>query len=307
MDILALLTPIVVPVFVAAGLGYGWARSGVAFDRGFVTKLVGWIGTPCLAFESLTGGGAPLGDLLAAMGFAVLAIVATGVLAWPILQVAGGGARDLGGRPRQFLPSVMLCNAGNLGLPLCLFAYGEAGLALGFGFSVVMVLGHFTIGAVLVADKPKLFEVVKAPVLWAIVVAALFVVSGTEPPLWLANTTGLLAGLTIPLMLLMLGVSLASLKVTTLGTSLLIALLRLGLGLAVGLAIVALFRLDGLMAGIVVLQSTMPVAVYNYLMAMQYRGPETAVAGSVVLSTAIALAGLPFLLAWLLEFSWWLG
>ena len=53
---------------------------------------------------------------------------------------------------------------------------------------------------------------------------------------------------------------------------------------------------EGVLRGVILIQSTMPVAVFNYLLAQTYRqGPET-VAAMVVLSTLLSFITLPLLL-----------
>ena len=101
-------------------------------------------------------------------------------------------------------------------------------------------------------------------------------------------------------MLLALGVSLGSLQVRRLGTSLRIAVLRLVLGLAAGLAVAWLFGLEGSARSVLILLSAMPVAVFTYLFAARYGRDSDLVAGAVVLSTLISFATLPLLLWYLL-------
>ena len=96
----------------------------------------------------------------------------------------------------------------------------------------------------------------------------------------------------------MLGVSLAKLKISSLGDSLAIAVTRLLLGFGVGTAVAWGLGLPPVAAGGVIIQSSMPVAVFSYLFALRYgRSPE-ALAGAVVLSTLLAFAFLPVVL-WL--------
>ena len=46
---------------------------------------------------------------------------------------------------RSFLPALTIGNVGNLGLPLCLFAFGEHGLALAIALYVTNSVGQFTL------------------------------------------------------------------------------------------------------------------------------------------------------------------
>jgi predicted permease len=72
----------------------------------------------------------------------------------------------------------------------------------------------------------------------------------------------------------------------------------LGFGVAVGVAWA--LDLDRLTAGVLVLQSAMPVAVFNYLFAQIYKRAPEEVAGAVVLSTILSFASLPLLLLYVL-------
>ncbi len=54
------------------------------------------------------------------------------------------------------------------------------------------------------------------------------------------------------------------------------------------------------MRGVVIIQSTMPAAVFNYILAFQYQRSPQAVAGIVIVSTLLSFVSLPVLL-------WFLG
>jgi predicted permease len=96
-----------------------------------------------------------------------------------------------------------------------------------------------------------------------------------ELPRWLANTADLLGGMTIPLMLLTLGVSLASIRPQHIGSGLVLGGLRIVLGAAVGWAVGTALGLQSLERAVLVVQSSMPVAVFNYLLAVRAnREPE---------------------------------
>jgi hypothetical protein len=119
-------------------------------------------------------------------------------------------------------------------------------------------------------------------------------------PKWIEATTHLLAGMTIPLMLITLGVSLGRLRVPRFGLSLGLSLLRVGLGFVSAIGLAALFDLDATARSVLILQGTMPAAVFNYLFAQRYQTAPEEVAGVVVLSTLLSFVSLPVLLAWLL-------
>ena len=130
--------------------------------------------------------------------------------------------------------------------------------------------------------------------------ALAFKIFNTPVPQWAANTVEMLGGFTIPLMLITLGISLQQLKVGQFGKSAFIGAVRLAMGFAVGLGLAEAMGFDGVMKGVLILQSTMPVAVFNYLFAARYNTEPETVAGTVVLSTVVSFATLPLLLVYIL-------
>ncbi len=64
--------------------------------------------------------------------------------------------------------------------------------------------------------------------------------------------------------------------------------------------VAALLGLEGVDRGVLILQSSMPVAVFNYLLALRYQREPGEVAGMVVLSTLLAFVLLPFIVSFVL-------
>jgi len=151
-----------------------------------------------------------------------------------------------------------------------------------------------------VAGKGNLTGLLKQPVLWATAISLMLVGSGRELPVWLGNTMSMLGGFTIPLMLITLGVSLARLKVTEWRYSLLFSMTRVAGGFGIAVLVAALFDMQGVDRGVLILQSSMPVAVFNYLLALRYQREPGEVAGMVVLSTLLSFVMLPFIVSFVL-------
>ena len=283
------LFAIIAPLFVCAGLGFLWAKREWPFDTGMVTPLAMNIAVPCLAFFSIST------LEVDAAAFAELALAIVAALA-AFLVVGGAVLRVFRLPIRTYLPSLAFPNVGNMGLPLALFAFGDTGVALGMAWYVIASLGHFTIGIWIVSGSSSPAILLRSPIVYALIAAFAFMLTGTAPPRWLLNSTELLGNLGIPLMLLTLGVTLARIRVVGLGRGIALSVLRLAMGLAVGLAIAELFALEGVARGVFVLDCAMPVAVFNYIMAERYGRRSSEVASMVVISTAISFATLPLLL-----------
>lgn len=283
------LIPILAPVFLVTLLGYGWARLGVPFQRDFLTGLVMYIGVPCLILHGTQHLDADVGVFIAMIGYAVLALAVCGVI--------GAVALTLLRQPlRSYLPPIAFGNAGNLGLPLCLFAFGRPGLGLAIGFYLVGAVAQFIVAPLFQGRAPVWRTLLTTPVNYAAALSLGLLATGRALPAWLGNTVELLAGIAIPLMMLALGHALGTFGVQRLPVAAGLAVARLGLGLLVGAGIVNLFGLTGVERGVVLVQSAMPVAVFNYLLAARYdRHPED-IAGAIVVSTLVAFACLPLLL-----------
>lgn len=282
---------IMAPIFVVAGLGYGWARLGRDFDTDFVTNIVLTFATPCLVFASLTTisrGLADLGTIAIAMLFA---LVSFAVLGFILL-------RAMGGLPaHSYLPALIFGNQGNMGLPLAFFAFGEAGLGLAVTAFAVHSILQFTAGVSLAAGTANVRQLLRAPVLWGVIASLPFMFSDLRPPVWIGNTVTLLGGLVIPLMLLTLGVSLSRLRITRIRRSVAIAAARLIGGLAVGLVVAEVFSLEGIVRGVLIIQTAMPVAIFNYVFAQRYQREPEDIAAAIVISTLASILTLPLVLA----------
>ncbi|NVK19152.1 MAG: AEC family transporter [Methylocystaceae bacterium] len=280
---------ILAPVFVCVGIGYGWSKSGRAFDTPMVTTIVTYFATPCLVFYALskveldisTLWDMGLAALAANIAFAVIGAVVLAIFKLP---------------QRAFLQALTWPNVGNVGLPLCLLAFGDDGLALAVAFFTVYVVLQLTVGVAFVSGSFSPKSLMKMPIIPATILASVFLFTDLEVPVWLFNTTKLIGDLTIPLMLFTLGVSLASLHIGSLKTAFALSVLRLGMGFGVGVGLAAILGLSGPAAGVVILQCAMPAAVFCYLFAQLYNQRPQEVAGLVIVSTFMGFAALPALL-----------
>jgi predicted permease len=293
---LAELFAVMAPVLITAGLGYGWARSGHDYPTDFVAKVVLNIGTPCLVLSSLSRAEIEphaFGQIAVACMLITLAMGLVGVLL----------SRATKQNWKVVIAAFMFPNSGNMGLPISLYAFGEHGLALAVAFFLVLSVGHFTLGLMLSGAETSPRKLISNPIIISLFLALPLIFFDFELPRWLDNTLALLAGMTIPLMLVTLGVSLATLRVHHFRVATLLGALRLLAGAAVAWAISLALHLPPLVQGVLIMQSAMPVAVLNYLFAVRAGHSSEEVAGLVVCSTMLAVVFLPLLLAALLSAS----
>jgi predicted permease len=286
------LLSVVAPVFLVALVGLAWARSGAHFDEVSISRLVLKIGVPCLLFRSLTTLDVSPFELAQMAGLAMAAL--------SVFAIGGVAVLKLMKLPTHtFLGPLIFSNSGNIGVPVCLFAFGEPGLALGMTYFAVSATFHVSLGGPLFAGTFSWRPFLRSPLTWAVLITVPVVAFDLPVPAWIARTTTLLGDIAIPLMLLTLGVSLSKMHPESLGRSLALAIVRFSLGASAGFLITTLFGIEGLTRKVLILQASMPVGVLNYLFAHRYhRNPEQ-VASLVLVSTLLSVVTIPALLAWL--------
>ncbi len=288
MDALHTILASVVPVFAILGLGwvYGHFRD---LPARALSDLVMWILIPCLVLSAVGSRPIELAELGRIGAAAALVVLGCGLAAW------------IAFRRRPDRRAAMLCamfmNSANMAFPLALLAYGQEGLTRQVVFYIAINLLHSTVGIALARGRGGLREALRLPLLYAALLGLTLAASGTLLPEEVSRPLDLVGKATLPVMLLMLGVRLRRSRLAHLGPALAVSLLRLGVGLGLGLAAAELLGLTGFARGAVLLGASMPVAVFNTVLAERYELHPELVASSVVLSTLLALATIPLVMA----------
>lgn len=290
---IAEVAAVLAPVFVMAALGYVWRLTGAPFDLPFVTRIIMYVAGPCLVFTSLSELTLPLGEFWGMVGAMIVVTLA----------VAGVSAlliRTLGLPQRSFLPALTLGNTGNLGLPLCLFAFGQEGLGLAVAIYVTNSLLQFTFVPLLHARVSVLKTLLSTPILYGAVAGLVVVLADLRLPVWLGNTLGSIGDLLIPLMLMALGNTVGGLKAHNLPRALGLGTARLVISFVVAVGVSFALGLSGVAQGVLVLQGAMPAAVFSYLFAARYDRDADDIAGIVLVSTVLGAVTLPLLVSYAL-------
>lgn len=290
------LSGILLPVFCLAAVGYGWRKLGYPFEREFVTRIIMNVSGPCLIVDTLSELSMPLTEFLGMIGASGSLFVATAVGSWLVLRLFRLPVRS-------YLPALAIGNTGNLGLPLCLFAFGQEGLALAVAVYVTYSVGQFTLTPLLQSNAAPLRAVATTPVVYGAVIGLAVMLADVSLPGWVDTTVGLLGSLMIPLMLLALGNTLGELRVKRLPFAFGWGAARLLLGLGAGIAVSDVLNLQGVARGVVILQGAMPAAVFSYLFAARYNRAPDDVAGIVLVSTLLSAITLPFLVSYVLAIA----
>ncbi|CAN5887515.1 AEC family transporter [soil metagenome] len=182
-------------------------------------------------------------------------------------------------------------NTGNMGLPITLFAYGQAGFERAVVLLVVSLTAMFVAGPTLLAGGTvkiglRLREAFKLPPIWATLAGLLVNVLPLTLPLSVSRGVALLANAAIPVMLLSLGLQMRRSWVWELGPAALrTTAFRLGLGPFIAYGAAKLLGLEPLDLKVLVLSAAMPAAVTMFVVAVELKGDYKGVARSVVATT----------------------
>ena len=290
MDIYLKLFEVLFPVFFIVGIGYFLGKKKSDVDTAFITNYSANFGAPALFIFAITSSGVKFDifaeyffySIIALSSFAIVGVIF-------LIFMKKDYIREL---PPFFLP-----NTGNMGIPICLFAYGTLGMGVAAAISSLVVLLHFTVNVFLASKKFDIFIILKSPSSYAVIIAVAFLYFDMEMPKFVLNTVMLLGYAMIVLILMSLGISLTQLKVFSLKNSLISSVGRVILGPVIGFLLIKIFDLSGYAAGVLLIQSSMPSAILTYLIASMYSPKEIVdnISSMIVVSTLMSLITVPII------------
>ncbi len=290
MDIYIKLLEVIFPVFFVVGIGYYLGKKNPKIDTSFITNFGANIGSPAIVFYSVVTTGLSLEIFKSYFLYYLLAIICFSFIGIIFLSFM---KKDV----LMELPPFILPNTGNMGLPICLFAYGSQGLGVAGAISSIIILFHFTLGVFLASKKFNFDIIIKSPSFYAIIISILFLYFDIEAPIFIVNTTMLLSYATIFLILMSLGIALTRLKVFSFYTALISSTARVLIGPIIGFLIIKSFNLYGYAAGVLLIQCSMPSAILNYLVGSMYSPKKIVdnIASMIVVSTVLSFVTIPII------------
>ena len=296
MEIYIKIFEVIFPVFFVISIGYYLGKKNPKFDTNFITNFAGNIGTPAMIFYTVTTTGITLDVFISYFIYAIIMIAGFAVIGLILLFLL---KKDLS----MELPPLILPNTGNMGVPICLFAYGTQGLGVASAVASVIILFHFTLGVFLARKKFSIDILIKSPPVYAIIISVIFLYYKIKTPIFLENTTFLLTYATIFLVLMSLGIALTRFKFS-LKNSIIMSVCRVLLGPLIAYTIIYNFKLSGLAAGVLLIQSAMPSAILNYLVGSMYSPKKVvdSIASTIVISTLMSFVTIPIVVFFALKY-----
>ncbi len=297
MELYIKLFDVLFPVFFVIGVGYYIGVKDPKFDTKFITNFAGNIGTPAMIFYTITTTGVTLSIFIKYFIYALIIIGGFSIVGLLFLFIL---KKDV----ISELPPLILPNTGNMGIPICLFAYGTAGLGIASAIASVIILLHFTVGVLLAKKNFSLEILIKNVPIYGIIASVIFLYFEWEVPGFIENTTFLLTYTTIFLVLMSLGIALSRFQVISWTHASILGAVRVIIGHIIGFALINFLDLTGFAAGVLLIQSSMPSAVLTYLVGSMYSEKKVvdSVASVIVTSTIMSLITVPFVVFYSLKY-----
>jgi malate permease and related proteins len=284
MEIFTPLAP-VIPVFLLIAAGFAFAH-WKKINLTSVTEIIVYLGTPSLVFSSLAG--KPL--------FATdIAVLSAGILL--IFAIVGFFIRlyflASGFSSRGFALPTLFMNAGNMGIPLALFAFGQAGLQRATLMFVIITFLQYSLGIYILNGRSNWTEIFRLPLIYAALAGLSVNLAQISLPEVLLRPIIMLGQATIPIMLISLGYRLHEVESLQWGHALGGALARIGGGFAAANLAVHLIGAEGVNRQVLLLYGALPAAVVNFVLTEKYRQDPALAASIVVISTFISIFTIP--------------
>jgi predicted permease len=283
------LLGIIVPVFAVIALGWVWGRRAKP-DMTVVNRLSMNVLSPALIFSALSSKGFDAWDHRLLMLGSIGVVLGSGLLAWPV-------AKLLREKARTFVPPMMFNNCGNMGLPLAVLAFGDAGFAPMVALFTISNLTHFTLGVWIVDHHARFGNLVRNPMVWSTIAGFAFAIF--HPPLHeiVAVTIKLVGDALIPMMLLSLGVRLTDVRMRDARLGVIGGIVCPVTGLVMAALLAPLLGLDALQTGLLFLFGCLPPAVLNFMVAEQFKCEPAKVASIVLVGNLLSVVFVPIGLA----------
>jgi len=297
MELYIKLFDVLFPVFFVIGVGYYLGVKDPKFDTNFITNFAGNIGTPAMIFYTITTTGVTLNIFIEYFIYALIIIGGFAIIGLLFLFIL---KKDVVSE----LPPLILPNTGNMGIPICLFAYGTAGLGVASAIASVIILLHFTVGVLLAKKSFSMEILIKNVPIYGIFAAVLFLYFEWEVPGFIENTTFLLTYTTIFLVLMSLGIALSRFQVVSWTKASILGAVRVIIGPIIGFSLIKYLDLEGYSAGVLLIQSAMPSAVLTYLVGSMYSEKKVvdSVASVIVTSTLMSLITIPIVVFYSIKY-----
>ncbi len=283
---------VIFPIFAIVLIGLIYGKRFLP-DMTLPNRLNMDVFIPALLFAVLTRQAEHVGLYLNLALAAVLVVIGSGLIAWPI-------ARSRKIDPKTLCPPMMFCNAGNIGLPLMVMAFGEEAFPAAVVVFLVGNFLHISLGSYLLDHRSHLLQVLMSPMMIAVILAIVVSLSGIQIKEVVMKPVEMIGQIAIPLMLFSLGVRLVDIDLSEWRLGLFSAILAPVIGILIVLIVIPFFEMTKIQQGVLFMFGALPPAVMNFMFAEHYDQEPARVAAIVLIANAFSLISIPLALVYAL-------
>ncbi len=282
---------IIAPAFFTIFIGFALGK-WLKLNLSPVVDLALYISTPALVFISLLQKDIVLAN--AARIWSAGLITSAGCIIAALIVF-----RLLRQKHSGLYVAIALMNTVNIPFPIIYMAYGAEGLVPATLYFIPNILLMYTFGVYMMSGKNRkdnCKEVLRQPVVYCTLLGLLFNLLEVQVPAIVVNSIDFIGMMALPLVLIILGYNLSSVKVASLPTTLLASFLRMGVGFGLGFLMASVLNLAGIDRFVVIFVSAMPAAANVSILAAKYNNEAEAVSSVVFLTTLASIGIIPVLL-----------
>jgi predicted permease len=291
------LISVILPIIIMVAAGYLLARH-TRVEMHSLSRVTIYVLSPSLVFTALVKT-----DLQATGGYRLIGLIVAHYAVLLLLSYLAGRALRLPRVERNGLTlATILYNAGNYGLPVSLFAFGQEGFRLATVIYVLAAIVTNSMGIYVASAgrnpaRRAVTDVFRLPLIYAAILGLVIERAGWTVPAPIWRPLELMGQGAIPMLLIALGVQLGQDGSTSLSRPLgVTAALRLVVSPLLAAALIPWFGVTGTAARVAILSTSMPTAVNAFLLAAQFESAPAFVASAVFLSTIISFVSVSVVL-----------
>ncbi len=303
---MAVLFNIVLPVFLVAGLA-ALVHRPLGFDLRTFSRGAFYLFTPALICDLLLTSDVDGWEFVRIL---VAQLAVTAVL-WGLGEAVARLLRLDGPTRSGLLISLLFMNAGNYGLPVTLFAFGQPGMTRATIYFAISATTSASLGVFLAARgrltvKSALGRVTTAPLIYAAAFGLFCNFLKVPLPELLTKAIHLLGQASVPVYLIVLGIQLSKAFEERGGMGknwpalVFVVAARLLLSPALTFGVVGLMGMGAPAWQTVVVESAMPSAVMSTILAHEFDSDPPFVARVILVTTLLSLLTLTVLLNFML-------
>jgi len=288
-DLLSVFANNLLPIILLGGAGFALAKL-LHIDSRSLGRVVFYVLSPTLILDLLLKNRLNIKEAGVVIAFTISIVAIMGLITFLLGSVLKLEKHAL----MAVLITSMFANTGNYGLPLVSFAFGEQALSYAGIYFVTTTFLFFTVGVFMASlghmnIKDAALGLFKIPTLYAVLLAVLINMFQIEMPLPVMRTVDLASGATIPLMLILLGIELSRVEISSNVRAMqLSVVLRLLVAPLIGFSLAALFGVTGFARSAVVTQASMPSIVSSAVLAVEYQLDSKLVTAIIFVSTILS-------------------